>query len=463
MKYLVRHKIIFINSLLFSLSLIFLIFPAIINGYPLVYSDSGAYIASGFDNHVPVDRPIMYAFFVRHISMARSLWFVIIMQAIVITTILLISFKCFLNSRLYFLYAFISVVLLSISTGISNYTSQIMPDIFSSIAIIGLCLLLSFPDFKKSSKILLGVLMVFSCMAHSSNLMTITLVTITVMLIRLLFRNSIPIKIKQIYLVLSLVLTSWVLVPSMNYMLGAGFKVSRAPNIFIMGRLVESGILNIYLHDKCDNNNIQLCKYINNLPATSSDFLWNTSSPLYDEGNGKDCWLLKNEKYDPIVKDIFTTPKYILLYAHFAIVESWNQLLNFEVDDLVPMMENSPVLVNISWRYEKDYNQYINTKQAHHPFTSRTISFIQNIVIAICLIFLLGSIALKKIRKNISSNLKIFITVAFSGLICNAIICATFSIVANRFQGRVIWLIPLIVGIIIISNFSRKELPKQNE
>lgn len=338
-----------------------------------------------------------------------------------------------------------------------------MPDIFSSIAIIGLCLLLSFPDFKKSSKILLGVLMVFSCMAHSSNLMTITLVTITVMLIRLLFRNSIPIKIKQIYLVLSLVLTSWVLVPSMNYMLGAGFKVSRAPNIFIMGRLVESGILNIYLHDKCDNNNIQLCKYINNLPATSSDFLWNTSSPLYDEGNGKDCWLLKNEKYDPIVKDIFTTPKYILLYAHFAIVESWNQLLNFEVDDLVPMMENSPVLVNISWRYEKDYNQYINTKQAHHPFTSRTISFIQNIVIAICLIFLLGSIALKKIRKNISSNLKIFITVAFSGLICNAIICATFSIVANRFQGRVIWLIPLIVGIIIISNFSRKELPKQNE
>lgn len=67
-----------LNFVLFSLSVILLIMPAIVNGYPLVYSDSGTYIGSGFEGIVPVDRPIAYGLFVRHISVAYSLWFVIL-------------------------------------------------------------------------------------------------------------------------------------------------------------------------------------------------------------------------------------------------------------------------------------------------------------------------------------------------------------------------------------------------
>jgi len=33
------------------------------NGYPLVYSDTGTYIYSGFDKFIPLGRPVTYGLF----------------------------------------------------------------------------------------------------------------------------------------------------------------------------------------------------------------------------------------------------------------------------------------------------------------------------------------------------------------------------------------------------------------
>lgn len=101
----------------------------------------------------------------------------------------------------------------------------------------------------------------------------------------------------------------------MNFLLGAGFKVSRAPNVFIMGRFAESGVLNDYLLDQCKSNKVELCKYVNRIPSTSGLFLWDDNSPLYEggcvdkDGHRSDCWLLKNEEYSPIIEEVFTTTK----------------------------------------------------------------------------------------------------------------------------------------------------------
>jgi hypothetical protein len=45
---------------------------AIWNGYPLVFLDTGTYVASGFERFVPRDRPLAYGFFIRHSSLAHS-------------------------------------------------------------------------------------------------------------------------------------------------------------------------------------------------------------------------------------------------------------------------------------------------------------------------------------------------------------------------------------------------------
>lgn len=455
-------KKIIANTFLFVLSIICLIYPAIINGYPLVYPDTGTYIVSGFNNTVPIDRPIMYSFFLRHISLYETLWLVIIMQAVIVIITIQLFFKCINKDKKYNLFSFITIALLSFTTGISYYTSQIMPDIFSAVLIICCGILLAFPNINLSGKITIAILIIFCNMAHSSNLLNATLILGLLIFVFCFFRSSIFINTKKILFLTTLIISSWLLIPLLNYSLDAGFKLSRAPNIFVMGRLVQSGVLNTYLKDKCSANHSSLCNYIDNLPKVSDDFLWGSGSPLYDGGcfaehHIEDCWKTKNELYAPVIKELFTTPKYFFSYSLFSINESLKQLLNYNIEGLPVMMEGSPILVNIEWRFKRDIIQYKNAEQAHHPFFLPLLNSIQNIFIIVCSLFLAVFISLRKTRKNITNPLKLFFMIIVSGVIFNAIVCATFSTVAGRFEGRVIWLIPFVSIIFLIDYILKKE------
>ena len=74
---------IIIRFILVAIGIFFLLIPSVANGFPILFSDVGTYIASGFNKFVPIDRPIIYGLFLRHTSLAHSLWFVIISQALI--------------------------------------------------------------------------------------------------------------------------------------------------------------------------------------------------------------------------------------------------------------------------------------------------------------------------------------------------------------------------------------------
>ncbi len=79
-KYLTVYLIIF-GALL-------LCFRAFQNHYPLLYSDTGTYIRSGFLGTVPLDRPIIYGLFLRHISLSVTPWLVIFTQGLLISILM---------------------------------------------------------------------------------------------------------------------------------------------------------------------------------------------------------------------------------------------------------------------------------------------------------------------------------------------------------------------------------------
>jgi hypothetical protein len=51
------------------LSAFVLMFFALSDNFPIVTSDSGTYISSGFTLHAPQDRPIFYGLFIRFTSL----------------------------------------------------------------------------------------------------------------------------------------------------------------------------------------------------------------------------------------------------------------------------------------------------------------------------------------------------------------------------------------------------------
>lgn len=232
-----------------------LIGAALYNGYPLVTSDSGTYILSGFKNYIPADRPIVYGLFIRHASLAVSLWFAIIFQSLILSYLLWLTLNEFANSFVGRTSKFLIIVFLVLFTGISWYSSQIMPDIFTSIGLLAMALLL-ISSGSLLKKILLSIFLIGAALIHNSNILifsSIVLLVLPFAIITKAFQNNI-IKTSRFILVFILILSSWFLAPTINYTISGEFKTTGTPHAFLLAKFIENGIVDRYLEENCDNS-----------------------------------------------------------------------------------------------------------------------------------------------------------------------------------------------------------------
>ena len=73
---------------------IFLMLDSFYNGFPIVYSDTSTYLASGFELETPFDRPITYGLFLRIASLnGLSMWLVIFFQALILSYLIFLLAK----------------------------------------------------------------------------------------------------------------------------------------------------------------------------------------------------------------------------------------------------------------------------------------------------------------------------------------------------------------------------------
>jgi len=245
-----------------------LMFAAIYNGFPLVTSDSGMYIFSGFENFVPVDRPPGYGIFIRHSSLASSLWFTIIAQAMIMSYVLWQTINKFIVDGIEKYEKFIIIFLLVVFTGVSWYTSQIMPDIFTPIGILAF-LLLTFSEKKKSNTLFNSIIVLSACLVHNSNILIFTILSVLVILYGIFFKvykTKIISFWKNIF-VFILISSSWIISPAINYSINKKFELAGTPHAFLMARYIETGIIDKYLDKNCDKF------LIKTLPDTGLYFL----------------------------------------------------------------------------------------------------------------------------------------------------------------------------------------------
>ena len=73
-------------AVLIFIGAIALIWPAFYNGFPLVYSDTGTYLESGFVLETPLDRPITYGVLIRIFSLnGLTIWTLPFYQSCILT------------------------------------------------------------------------------------------------------------------------------------------------------------------------------------------------------------------------------------------------------------------------------------------------------------------------------------------------------------------------------------------
>ncbi|MCR6641782.1 MAG: hypothetical protein NVV82_23010 [Sporocytophaga sp.] len=410
---------------------------AFMNKFPVLFPDSEGYILKAFTGSLSWDKPHTYSFLVKNLSFSISLWPIIIVQSTIMSYLLYCFFKTFKVSNAPLATALASIVL-SFTTGFSLYTSQIMPDIFAAASILSLFLIFYQEDFSRWNKIILTTIFILSAMTHVSHSFTgiLTLSVFTIINYFFLPKSlQISYTIRRLVFCFGLSIAPLVLVPLFHYSLSQEFFVTKTSHTFFMARMAENGILDKYLNDNCDKENLKLCQYKGAIPNSGAVFLWDSNSPVYLT----DGWYDKDSEYKKIIKSTLTHPKYLSLHIQESIKATFKQLFNFESGD-----GTGPVIISsIKENFPLEYREYMNSEQFSGQLNFNALNYRQHFILLISLIIISSFLFVSELR--ITSYYIRAILFIFMGIFFNAFVTGTLSGVYWRYQGRVIWLIPLVV------------------
>jgi len=129
--------------------------------------------------------------------------------------------------------------------------------------VLALALLLACDELSRSEVIVLATLFVLSASFHAGNLATAVLVVAAAAAWQLLVRRSAttpPLPRSRLTLAAALVLGAWLFVSATHVSFGSVFLPVRGAPAFIAGRMVENGIMDRVLAERCPDRHWKLCE-----------------------------------------------------------------------------------------------------------------------------------------------------------------------------------------------------------
>ncbi len=420
---------------------------AFFNGYPLVYSDTGTYVNSGFEGQIPMDRPIVYGLFIRHMSLHDSLWGPVLVQGFLMAWLLRLLLLPFWGERFLGKYL-LTVSALSVFTALSWYTGQLMPDIFTAMQLLILAIVLTRPALSRIQWVLLGGLYVLCCLVHFSNLF-IGLFTVAPLGLWLWARPgaraALPHWRRRVLLVSLWSISAFVTLPAVNWFVGREFTLGKGSYTFIIGRMVDSGMLKMYLDDQCATHQYRLCQYKDSLPENSRQFHWDASSPLYKEGG----WGAPEAEYRSIVWSTLTSPKYLALHVWQSLLSTPTQLMQNAIGSGLDYgwyrSPESPPYQVVKRYFPNEFNAYIASRQCGNLWQQDLdFTFLNKVnfwVLSATVLALIWLVFLAE-RAAFSSLLPL-LWVFIAGILANAFITSSLAVICDRFSPRVVWLLTL--------------------
>ena len=421
--------------------------PAIYNGYPMVYSDSGAYIRSGFEGIVPVDRPLIYGLFIRHSSLHSSLWFTVYTQSFLIAGILYITLGKFIadTRRKHLLYLLI-LSLISFFTGVGWYAGQLMPDIFVAVMALSLINLMLF-ELTLAEKIWMAALYFFGTATHYSHLI-IAFAACGLMLLlwswaRIRKRDTV-LKLKRILLASALAVSALLYVLTVHYTHDGGFRLSKGSHAFLVAHFIETGTLEQYLKQKCNEPDLagcKLCHYKDSLEKSAMVFLWNWNSTFYKMGG----WDKTADEYNYVVRRMNSDPSFFVRNCFDSFRYGLTQLFSNNIGEgLGPYVCPSPPCDFVDMYLPWESNNYRLSRQNNGnslmPAADKA-SDNQAILLVFCAVVLLVYFSLAKNRDMLYYTC----VFAVSIVILNSFLTAGINIPYSRLQARIVWIIPFFV------------------
>ena len=429
-------------------SVLVLLAPALWNGFPFMFYDSGVFIELSIQGGFSPERSAFYASFLSAFRPSFSLWPAMVAQ-VLMTVLVMAAFARALLPGLSAGRFFAWVVVLCIATGLPWYAAEILPDILAPLLVICLYLLGFHADrLGWPRKMALTAVAVLAATSHASHLgLAAGLVALTA-LIQIATRHTALPSAAPRWRLPALVFTlSLLALVTSNFARTGEVFVSRSGPAFVLGRLVQDGIVKRLLDDTCPGSGYRLCAYKDTLPADANNYLWGQDSPFWKLGGFEGT----ADEAQRIIVD--SLKRYPWLHLKTAARNTLEQLVTFETGDGIEPLFDVPVPA-MQRQIPEQLEDYRAARQQNDQIAFRWINAVQ-VPVGAAAIAALAAILVTAVRRRTWSDrvfLPAFILIALLG---NAFICGALSNPQDRYQSRLMWLVCFAVLLLLAKRRDR--------
>jgi hypothetical protein len=400
---------------------------ALLNGYPLLYPDSGTYLRSAIELHFPWDRPVFYSIFATLLDLKLSLWPIVVGQSLMTVFIIDRTIATAAPAAGPW-YSISFMFLLGTLTSLPWFTGQVMPDLFAPLLILALYLVTA--EYARVGRRTYLVLLLFLFVAQSVHYTHVILGAASIVAIGLSSRIlgcriGFPVLMRAGTTTASAIAA----IVMVNYL--ALHQVSFAPSggIFLLARLIEYGTAQEYLARECDEPRYAICAVRDRLPHTVNDFMWNDDSVVHELGG--------NQAYAPEAarlahRIIADAP---VRHAMLALRATIGQLTRFSTGaEFRSFGPDDRVYQVIHGYFSGEASQFDRSLEETDALPLAWVNAI-HVPVGYALLginaVLLG-LALTRHRQRAA----LFLTTVFLALGINAFLCGALSSSENRYQSR---------------------------
>ena len=403
-----------------------LVWPALWNGYPIVFADTGTYLSQAMHRYLGWDRPAFYSLFIFPLHLGLTTWPVILVQSCLTVLVLDLTRHAMGVSRRWLLAL---TLFLSVAAWLPWTVSELMPDLFTPLLVLLLSPLVFAPSrfsFRwRAAMIALAAFMIATQL--SSVPLSIGLLSV-----------AIPARFlagqRDRGLLVPLLAPGMAILALMAVNMAGFGRLAISPfgNVFVLARVIYDGPGMTVLRRDCPDRHWRLCPYLDRFPPLQDGFLWDKVSPITLAGGHKavsadaDAIIHAAVAAEPgrlLTATLNNTIEQLTRFASGDGLESWNELVGTWIDRDFPAAEQH------SFHAARQQNGVL----AVPPLLAdiHRAAALAGITAALVLL----PIAWR--RRNVAAW---FLAVSLLILPISAAITGGISVPHDRYQSRIVWL-----------------------
>jgi hypothetical protein len=220
--------------------LLALMAPALWNGFPLIFPDTGGYLDRPILGTLGIGRSALYGLFL-YTGIPFAFWPNAVLQSALTVWLIVLTMRAHgLGGRPWL--ALGIVALLTVCTSLPWFSGQLMPDILFPVAVLALYLLSFCKElFVRWERFILAAVIVFAIPSHMAAAgMCVAIIAALWLLARF---KSLALPKPRLWFAAGSVAAGIALCPISNLAITGNFAFTPGASSFLFGRLIEDGIV----------------------------------------------------------------------------------------------------------------------------------------------------------------------------------------------------------------------------